>query len=103
VVEPCRELTIGSDPRSWAGAGSGERSAGAELVEKGWRRAGGVKVSPRSHGAVRAGASHSGPRAPAPAPGKKDAELPQKLGRLQPFLAVVPQECTGQLAFFGPT
>jgi hypothetical protein len=34
---------------------------------------------------------------------EKDAELAQKLGQLQPFLAVFPQECMGQLAPFGPT
>jgi hypothetical protein len=34
---------------------------------------------------------------------KKDAELVQKLGRLQPFLDVFLQECMGQLASFGPT
>ena len=27
----------------------------------------------------------------------------EKLGQLQPFVAVFPQECMGQLAFFGPT
>ena len=32
---------------------------------------------------------------------EKDAELAQTLGKLQPFLAVLPQECTGQLAHFG--
>jgi hypothetical protein len=30
-------------------------------------------------------------------------KLAQKLGRLQPFIAVFPQECMGQLACFGPT
>jgi hypothetical protein len=34
---------------------------------------------------------------------EKDAKLAQKLGQLQPFLAVFPQECMGQLASFGPT
>ena len=34
---------------------------------------------------------------------EKDAELAQKLGQLQPFLAVFPRECVGQLASFGPT
>jgi hypothetical protein len=28
--------------------------------------------------------------------------LAQKLGQLQPFIAVFPQECAGQLAPFGP-
>ena len=32
-----------------------------------------------------------------------DAGLAQKLGQLQPFIAVFPQERTGQLASFGPT
>jgi hypothetical protein len=32
-------------------------------------------------------------------PSDKDA----KLGQLQPFIAVFPQECIGQLAYFGPT
>ena len=69
------------------GAGSGERSAGAELVEKGWRRAGGVKVSPRSHAVVRAGApTHGGPRAPAPAPSEKDADSwPESWADSSPF------------------
>ena len=34
---------------------------------------------------------------------EKDAKLAQQLGQLQPFLAVLPQECVGQLASFGPT
>ena len=34
---------------------------------------------------------------------EKDAKLAQKLGQLQPFIAVFPPECTGQLAYFGPT
>ena len=35
--------------------------------------------------------------------GEKDAELAQKLGQLQPFIAVFPQGCMGQLGSFGPT
>jgi hypothetical protein len=31
------------------------------------------------------------------------SKLAQKLGQLQPFTAVFPQECVGQLAYFGPT
>jgi hypothetical protein len=34
---------------------------------------------------------------------EKDAKLAQKLGQLQPFIAVFPHECMGQLASFGPT
>ena len=34
---------------------------------------------------------------------KKDAKFAQKLGQLQLFIAVFPQECMGQLASFGPT
>jgi hypothetical protein len=34
---------------------------------------------------------------------EKDAKLAEKLGQLQPFMAVFPQECVGQLASFGPT
>ena len=35
---------------------------------------------------------------------EKDAKLAQKLGERQPLIAAVfPQECTGQLASFGPT
>ena len=34
---------------------------------------------------------------------ENDAELAQKLGQLQPFLAVFPHESMGQLASFGPT
>jgi hypothetical protein len=29
--------------------------------------------------------------------------LAQKLGQLQPFIAVFPQECMGQLEYSGPT
>jgi hypothetical protein len=36
-------------------------------------------------------------------PRKKDVKLAQKLGQLQPFIAVPPQECMGQLVYFGPT
>ena len=36
-------------------------------------------------------------------PSEKDAKLAQKLGQLQPFTAVFPQECMGQLASFRPT
>jgi hypothetical protein len=32
-----------------------------------------------------------------------DAVSAQKLGQLQPFIAVFPQECAGQLASSGPT
>jgi hypothetical protein len=39
----------------------------------------------------------------APTESEKDAELAQKLGQLQPFLAVFPQECTAQLVSFGST
>ena len=35
--------------------------------------------------------------------GEKDATLAQKLGQLQPFIDVFPQECMGQLASVGPT
>jgi hypothetical protein len=35
--------------------------------------------------------------------GEKDAVPAQKLGQLQPFIAVRPQECMGQLGSFGPT
>jgi MFS family permease len=34
---------------------------------------------------------------------EKDAKLAQKLGQLQLFIAVFPQECMGQLVSFGPT
>ena len=34
---------------------------------------------------------------------EKVAKLAQKLGQLQPFTAVFPQECLGRLASFGPT
>ena len=34
---------------------------------------------------------------------EEDAELAQRLGQLQPFIAVVRAECVGQLAPFGPT
>jgi hypothetical protein len=45
-------------------------------------------------------------RHPRPAlahPSEKDAKLAQNLGQLQPFIDVLPQECMGQLASFGPT
>ena len=34
---------------------------------------------------------------------EKDAKLAQKLGQLQPFIAVFPHACMGQLASVGPT
>jgi hypothetical protein len=34
---------------------------------------------------------------------QKGAVSAQELGQLQPFLAVLSQECTGQLSSFGPT
>ena len=34
---------------------------------------------------------------------ENDAKLAQKLGQLQPSIAVIPQENMGQLAYFGPT
>jgi hypothetical protein len=34
---------------------------------------------------------------------EEDAESAQKLGQPQPFIAVFPQGCTGQLGYFGPT
>jgi hypothetical protein len=37
------------------------------------------------------------------APSAIDAKLAQKLGQLQPSVAVFPQECVGQLASFGPS
>jgi hypothetical protein len=36
-------------------------------------------------------------------PGEKGSKLAQKLGQLQPFLAIFPPECTGQLSSSGPT
>jgi hypothetical protein len=42
-------------------------------------------------------------RAAATAASEHDAKLAQKLGQLQPFAASFPQECMGQLAYFGPT
>jgi hypothetical protein len=38
-----------------------------------------------------------------PPASEKGAKLAQKLGKLQLFIAVFPQECVGQLASFGPT
>ena len=34
---------------------------------------------------------------------EKDNKSAQKLGQPQPFIAVLPQECMGQLVSFGPT
>jgi hypothetical protein len=52
---------------------------------------------------VDAAAGRARGRAPGQLAGEKDAELAQKLVQLQPFLAVFPQECEGQLASSGPT
>jgi hypothetical protein len=41
--------------------------------------------------------------APRRLPGEKDTKLAQKLGQLQPSIAVLSQEGMGQLASFGPT
>jgi hypothetical protein len=41
-------------------------------------------------------------RPAAEAAGEEDAVSAQKLAQLQPFTAVFPQECMGQLASFGP-
>jgi hypothetical protein len=38
-----------------------------------------------------------------PTPSEQDAKWARKLGQLQPFLAVSPPECTGQLSSLGPT
>ena len=38
-----------------------------------------------------------------PSYSEEHAKLAQKLGQLQPFIAVLPQECMGQLASFRPT
>jgi hypothetical protein len=73
------------------GAGAGQRRAGRH------RRRGLVPPRP---GARR---WRGGRGAGGGATGEKDAKLAQKLGQLQPFAAVFPQECTGQLASFGPT
>ena len=36
-------------------------------------------------------------------PSEKDAKLAQKLGQLQPFIAIFSLECMGQLGYFGAT
>jgi hypothetical protein len=58
--------------------------------------------APDAAGARRA---HAGSRARAHAQrqGEKDATLARKLAQFQPFIAVFPPECMGQLASFGPT
>ena len=59
--------------------------------------------SPRvttSNGGIARSAS---PASAVPTYREKDAKLAQKLGQLQLFLAVFPQEYTGRLASFGPT
>jgi hypothetical protein len=38
-----------------------------------------------------------------PVQGETDAKSVQKSGQLQPFIAVFPQECMGQLAYLGPS
>jgi hypothetical protein len=56
-----------------------------------------------AHGAQE-GAEPEEPDGPAHGdPSEEDAKLAQKLGQLQPFIAVSRQECMGQLAAFGPT
>ena len=65
--------------------------------------AGGARRGGGADGAVGVGAGGALPGAAAAAgEGEKDAKLAQKLGQLQPFTAVFPQECMGQLASFGP-
>ena len=84
-----------------AGADGGGRGAGrpADLVALGLRRrAGGGASRARVH-AIRADRR----RQRGPWGSGKDAKLAQKLGQLQPFTAVFPQECMGQPASFGPT
>ena len=51
----------------------------------------------------RRGGCAPGRRGGAVQQGEEDAKLAQKLGQLQPFLAVFQLECVGQLASFGPT
>jgi hypothetical protein len=66
-----------------------------------------LKISPRGRGGARgpAGARGRGLGGRALARGaasEKDAKLAQKLGQLQPFTALFPRECMGQLASSGP-
>jgi hypothetical protein len=37
-----------------------------------------------------------------PQQSEEDTKLAQKLGQLQPIIALFPQECMGQLSSFGP-
>jgi hypothetical protein len=53
---------------------------------------------------ARAGWARPEPAVFREAAGEKDAaELAQKLGHLQPFVAEFPQSCVGKLGPFGPT
>jgi hypothetical protein len=60
-----------------------------------WAGAGTARRPPRSGRTARTS------RSPPPI-SEKDAALVQELGQLQPFIAVFPRECTGQLASLGP-
>jgi hypothetical protein len=95
-----------------ATGGSGGRRAGAA-----WRCSSPARTPPctAAAGATarrrrRAGCADRESRAEPEGPGaaaaqsEKDTKmLAQKLGQLQPFLAVFPQVCVGRLASFGPT
>ena len=71
------------------------------------RTVGSIVRPTAAHGAVAPGGlpEHQGHQAAGQAlrKGEKDAELAQTLGQLKPLIAVFPQECMGQLAYFGPT
>jgi hypothetical protein len=64
-----------------------------------------VRTRPSSRGAARQPSiHHQHSMARHAAECEKDTKVAQKLGQLQPFSAVFPMwECTGHLAYFGPT
>jgi hypothetical protein len=102
-----RHQTSDTGTGTGTGAGSGRERVRRALADK--RR---TRSTPRRASACGPGGSTPGRaapptrtrRSPPPAaahlPGEKDAKLAQKLGQLQPFRAVFPQECMGQLASF---
>ena len=76
------QLSVAAGSRSWESGLIARAAAGADGAARGDGGGGG------------AGAAGAG---------EKDAKLALKLGQLQPFITVFPQERMGQLASCGPT
>jgi 2-polyprenyl-3-methyl-5-hydroxy-6-metoxy-1,4-benzoquinol methylase len=100
------------------GGQGGQRPAGApplQLLDIGSGSGGAALLAAAEHGAEVTGVdvardmvALAEEHRAALAPGigflsERDAELVRKSGQRQPFIAVLPQECMGQLASFGPT